>query len=215
LARCTDDLMEYEFLVKNNMTSFSNYRYFSPFWASAERFQTMNRTVSGFSNISTLEGIPNLKELFDQVNDPLKRLPEVRNTATSKRFRACLQKTAGDAPDTELVKAYLDAISERKGAFDTTSGKILKTIALAAVGTGVGAVASEYAGVAAGAAASAASILGVQKAAETAAGTALGLLDGFVRERVAKGWSPRMFFDDLSKLRNGDKIQKGATKAEH
>ena len=33
--------------------------------------------------------------------------------------------------------------------------------------------------------------------------TAVGLLDSFVLERVAKGWSPRMFFDDLSRLRQG------------
>ena len=80
VAKCADDLTEYEFLLKNNMTSFSNYRYFSPFWSSAERFQIMNRTVTGFSCVSKLEGLPDLKALFDEIDDTLKRLSGGKNT---------------------------------------------------------------------------------------------------------------------------------------
>jgi hypothetical protein len=201
LGKCADELVEYEFLLKNNMTSFSNYRYFSPFWASAERFQVMNRTVTGFSNISTIEGLPNLKVPFDEIDDPLKRVSAIRNTSNAKLFREWLEKTAGQSPDTEMVKAYLEAISERKGVLDTTSGKLMKSVALPAVGMGVGAAATVYAGAAVGAAAAAASVAAAEKMAEFGAETALGLLDSFVLERVARGWSPRMFFDDLSKLR--------------
>jgi hypothetical protein len=197
ISKCADELAEYEFLVKNGMTSFSDYRYFSPFWASAERFQVMNRTVAGFSSIATLEGVPDLKPFFDEIRDPMKRLPEIRKTANARHFREWLEKTAGESPDTEMVKAYLDSISERRGLLDTTPRKLLKTVTFAAVGMGVGGLAAGYAGAAVGAAAAAA----VERLAEFTTETAMGLLDAFVLERVTKGWSPRMFFDDLSKLR--------------
>ena len=201
IAKCAEDLTEYEFILKNNMTSFSDYRYFSPFWSSAERFQIMNRTVTGFSRLSELEGLPDLKALFDEIDDPLKRLSEVRKTTNARLFRQWLENTAGESPDADMVKAYLDAISERKGVLDSTRGKLLKAIALAAVGMGAGSIAAEYAGAAVGAASGVAAVAAAGKIAEFTTETATGLLDTFVLERVTKGWSPRMFFDDLSKLR--------------
>jgi hypothetical protein len=84
VSKCAEDLTEYEFLVKNNMTSFSNYRYFSPFWASAERFQIMNRSVTGFSSMSTPEGLPDLKTLFSEITNPLKRVSEIRTTRNAR-----------------------------------------------------------------------------------------------------------------------------------
>jgi hypothetical protein len=146
VSKCAEDLMEYEFLIKNNMTSFSNYRYFSPFWSSAERFKTMNRTVNGFSTVSEIEGLPDLKGLFDELHEPLKRLPDIRRTANARHFRGWLEKTAGEVPDAEMTKAYLDAISERKGVLASTPRKFLKTVVMAAVGMGVGGAAGAYAG---------------------------------------------------------------------
>jgi hypothetical protein len=117
VLKSAEDLVEYEFLLKNNMTSFSNYRYFSPFRSSAERFKTMNRTVEGFSSVSKIEGLPDLKALFDELHEPLKRMPEIRKTNNARLFREWLEKTAGETPDPDMVKAYLDAISERKASW--------------------------------------------------------------------------------------------------
>jgi hypothetical protein len=201
VGKCADDLTEYEFLLKHNMTSFSSYQYFSPFWASAERFRLMNQTVAGFSSVANLEGLPDLKVLFEEIKDPLKRLPDIRQTANARFFRDWLEKTAGESPDTDMVKGYLDAISERKGLLDTASRKFVKTVAFAAVGVGLGAIVGERAGAAIGAAAGTFASLAASKLAEVTAETGLGLLDSFVLDRVTKGRSPRMFLDDLSKLR--------------
>ena len=201
IAKCAEDLIEYEFLLKNNMTSFSSYRYFSPFWDTAQRFQIMNKTLEGFTSISVIEGLPNLRELCRELDDPWRRLPTVRATKNARLFRSWLETTAGKSPDGDMVKAYLDSISESRGTFDAPSRKFLKTVAVAAVGVGASAVATGYAGAAIGAAGGVATALAVEKAAEFMAGTVTGVLDGFVLDRVAKGWSPRMFFDDISKMR--------------
>jgi hypothetical protein len=175
VAQCAEDLMEYDFLLKNNMTSFSNYRYFSPFWRSAERFKTMNRTVEGFSAIAETESFPDLKALFGEIRDPLRHLARLRQKGNARLFREWLATTAGQTPDGEMVKAYLDAISERKGLMDGPKAKVVKSIAMALVGGVVGSQAGIEAGVLAGTVAG--------KAAELGTETALGLLDSFVLER--------------------------------
>ena len=86
VGKCADDLTEYEFLLKHNMTSFSSYQYFSPFWASAGRFKVMNRSVAGFSSVAKLEGVPDLKALFGEIHEPFRRLPEIRNTCRPQKL---------------------------------------------------------------------------------------------------------------------------------
>ncbi len=201
--KCAEQFAEYEFLIRNNMTSFSDYRYFSPFWASQERFQVMNRTLSGFSSLSTIEGVPNLRVLFHSIDQPLKNISMIRQRSNAVRFRTWLEQTAGDSPDIDVVRSYLDAISGQRVTNGTTGKKLLKTVALAVIGVGVCSVTAGYAGMAAGAAAGVGSTLAAvaaEKLAEFATETGLGLFDNFILDNIAKGWSPRMFFDDLSKI---------------
>ncbi len=198
VTKCAQDLTEYNFLLRNGMTSFSEYKYFSTFWATAERFSTMNKTVEGFSSISRIEGVPDLKELYYDTERPLERVPYLRNSSSSQRFREWLEKTAGQSPGPDMIRSYLDAITERKGVLDTTSRKILKTVTLAAVGVGTGSIVAGHTGAMVGAAMTPI----VEKLSEFATDTTWGILDGFVLDRIAKGWSPRMFFDDLTRFRN-------------
>jgi hypothetical protein len=90
----------------------------------------------------------------------------------------------------------LDSISERKGILDSTPRRLLKTVALAAVGVSAGTVVGSYTDAVVGVSAGAAAAKAAEKMAEITTETAAGLLDIFVLERVTKGWSPRMFFDD-------------------
>jgi hypothetical protein len=200
-AQCADQFAEYKYILDHGMTSFANYKYYSPFWASASRFQTMNRSVEGFSRIATLDGIPDLKALYDQIPAPFARLPKLRQTRNARFFRGWLERTAGESPDVDMVKSYLDAIAERTGALDTKRGKILKTVGMAAVGMAAGGAAAHFAGAEAGFTAGTAAAFVTDKLAEFTTETAMGLLDGFVLEGISKGRTPRMFLDDLSQLR--------------
>jgi hypothetical protein len=111
--RCAVEFSEYDFLVRNEMTSFSEYKYFSPFWATTQRFQTMNRTVTGFSTIAQIEGVPDLKALCGEIERPLERVSKLRRKRSAIHFCEWLEKTAGESPDGDMVRAYLDNISER------------------------------------------------------------------------------------------------------
>jgi hypothetical protein len=126
--QCADQFAEYRYILDNGMTSFGSYKYYSPFWASASRFQTMSRSAEGFSRIATLEGLPDLKALFDQIPAPFAKLPHLRQTRNAKFFRNWLEKTAGESPDVDMVKSYLNAIAERTGVLDSTRGRVLKAV---------------------------------------------------------------------------------------
>jgi hypothetical protein len=200
--QCANQLAEYRYILGQGMTSFSDYRYYSPFWATAARFQTMNRSMEAFSRVGTLEGLPDLKALFDEIRDPLVKLPRLRQSRNARAFRRWLEETAGDSPDTDMVESYLAAISEKKGGlFDTAGRKLVKAVGMAAVGVGSASLAAHFVGEAVGATAGAAIALAAEKGAEFVSETAMGLLDNFVLEAVAQGRSPKMFLDDLSQLR--------------
>ncbi len=197
VAKSAEDFMEYDYLIKNGMTSFSDYKYFSPFWSSAERFRTMNQSVAGFASIAKIEGIPDLKGLFPEIKDPLQRVADIRKTPNARNFRSWLEKTAGEAPDADMVRAYLDSIGVHRGFLNSKGGKVFKSVLLASVGVGAGSIIGGEAGAVVGGIAAPI----VEKVAEVATESAIGFLDSFVLDRVTKGLSPRMFFDDLSQVR--------------
>ena len=67
---------------------------------------------------------------------------------------------------------------------------------MTAIGASIGATIGGAEGAIGGAA--------VAKTLETGAGLTLDLVDAFLIEGVTRGWSPRMFFDDLSKVRDNN-----------
>lgn len=198
LARCGDDILEYNFLVGNGLTSFSEYKYFSPFWDTIERFRVAHKMQEDFARIATIEGFPQLKSLFEQLDNPLQKLPYLRQNRHSVKFRSWLENTSAQSVSQDVVKSYIDSVTEKKGFFDSSGAKFVKSIAMATLGYGLGETIHENAGLLA---ASVAAISG---------DTVIDLLDSFLLERVSKGWSPRMFFDELNKIPKKENMAKAS-----
>jgi hypothetical protein len=136
-----------------------------------------------------------LNWMKDKASARLKRhlVPDLRDKRSTRNFRAWLAATEGSEPGGEIAREYIEAIANAKGILDTARGKFTKSVLMTAVGAGIG-VAIE--------ASPAAAVLGAgaAKALEPAAEFGLDLLDGFLLDGLLKGWTPRMFFDDLRKL---------------
>lgn len=198
LSKCAEDLLQYRYLMKNKMTSFSEYKFFSPLWDSIDRFRLAFNTTSGFNQIAAVENFPNLRALSFEINAPLAHLPRLRQSRNSSRFRQWLETTAESSVDQDVAKEYIDAIANRKGLLDSAPAKFFKSIALASIGVGVGRLARGIEGAAIGAAA--ATTVG-HMAVDGLTHLGLDLVDSFALDAVAHGWSPRMFFDDLRRFR--------------
>ncbi len=208
LGICAEEFVEYNFMLDNNLTSFCEYKYYSPFWNTVKKFSTPVKMQNGFGSIATIEGFPNIDSIYSALRDPLPRIHTIRKNRNATRFRNWLESAVSDNPDREIVKTYVDSISERKGLFESAPRKFTKTIALAMLGAGSGLALGELAGGPLGAAigtigggfVSQTAPVVAQKLIEMSAELGVDLLDTFALDRVAKGWSPRMFFNDLEKL---------------
>lgn len=198
LSKCASDLLEYKFLISNDMTSFSEYKYFSPFWDTVERFNRSENMKKGLAKILEVEGFPHIPALAAGIPQPFTHLARLRDKRSARKMRTWLAETAEKELDPDFVQEYITAIAERKDVGSTTKGKLTKSIVMTTIGAGIGAAADFFAGTA-----------GLPVGGLTVPGAALGassslgvdLLDRFVVERLQEGWSPRMFIDDIAKMR--------------
>lgn len=193
LSKCAGSLLEYKFAMSTNMTSYSNRDFYEFLSQSCGRLSTAETRLSGFTTLARLENVPNLKQLYAQVDEPFSKMIALRKKRTSRKFREWLSLAArDDAAPEELTKYYLDALMQPVGPFQTTGGKFAKSIAMTAIGAGIGVAAeSPYAGALLG---------GLVSVASVGADFGLDLVDQFLLEGITKGWTPRVFFDGVRRL---------------
>jgi hypothetical protein len=141
-----------------------------------------------------LEGFPDLKALYKELHDPFQKLPQLRAKRSSMQFRDWLFAAKSLAADSDITRDYVDSIADAKGFFETRRGKFTKSIVMTAIGGSIGAIIGGAEGAIGGVA--------VAKTLEIGSDLALDLADEFLISELTKGWSPRMFFDDLRRLRN-------------
>jgi hypothetical protein len=200
LGKCASDFLEYQYLTQQGMTSFSEYKFFSPFWESIERFRTARDIGKGFGQLSTIENVPDLRQLFKQLPDALEQLPNLRSTTNAIKFRQWLETTAGESLAPDFPKEYINSVADRKGIFQTAGGKLAKAVVMVSVGSLVGAAVGGPAFAAAGGTIGAALSAAAEKLPEITTDLGLHLIDSFLLERWLHGWSPRMFFREVERV---------------
>jgi hypothetical protein len=192
LCECATELLEYSFMIEHGMSSYSKLSYFDLFSNSVQKIREASAAKLHFNELAKLEGLPDLKSLYPQLESGLRQLPKLRNKRSSRKFREWLSSTEGGKAG-EIAREYIEDIANARGILDGTGGKFTKSVVMTAVGTGIGAAigASPLAAVSGGL---------VAKLLEPAAEFGLDLVDNFLLDRLLRGWTPRMFFDDLKKL---------------
>ena len=101
------------------------------------------------------------------------------------------------AGDAKISSEYRSAITKSNGPLATPAGKLTRSIAMTAVGAAIGAaVVQSPLGATFGGA--------VGAVAEPAVHLELDLVDELLLDGPRRGWTPRMFFDDLRMLKYPD-----------
>jgi hypothetical protein len=153
-----------------------------------------------FATIAKFEKFPNLRELFDSLDDPFRRAAKFRHSTTAKNFRDWLSALKADS-EIEVIREYVDACTERKSLFDSAPRKFLKIVTMLAVGTGA-TTALTALGVDTTVSAATGGML-AGRAAEVvgkATDLGLGLIESFIVDNIKVGWSPKCYFDGLRRL---------------
>lgn len=197
LCQCAEGILQYSHLIDSNLSSYSNFEFYKIFNDSNKKIHEAVNLQENFNELSTIENIPDLKRMFPESSKPFDKLLKLRNKNSSKRFRSWLSECSNNEDGIEITKEYIDAIANSKGFFQTKTGRFTKNVAMSAVGAGVGLLIAGPAGAAGGA--------GVAKLLEPAADFGLDMLDEFVLSGLTKGWTPKIFFDDLVKLEKSNK----------
>jgi hypothetical protein len=198
LADCSNDLLEYRYLLSQQMTALSEFKYFSFFSDSVARIKSTCQILADFGELSKLNEFPDLQKAYSTIPDAMKRLPKIRSGRDARNFRRWLaDTTAGDA---KICTEFMNSIQNPKSVFDSRKGKFIKSVAMTGIGTGLGAVLDQgLGGFAAGAI--------ISKIAEPALDLGLDLLDEYLLSKLTKGWQPRMFFDTLKNLSEPSKAR--------
>lgn len=193
--KCADEVMSYTLLCEGQMTSFSKFEYFHLFNESARKIADISKTSGGFDKIAKTQDIPDLKMLYEKLESPLKRVPAIRGKRSSIRFREWLASATDNESGRGVTREYTEAIADGRGFFQSNTGKISKSIATTAIAAAVGALLdSQLEG------AVIAGSLALSKVLDPLADLGLDLLDTYVLDGLTKGWTPKIFFDDLERL---------------
>jgi len=191
LTECATDLLEYKFLISENLTSFNSSKFSSLFNSSVSKIEKSNR-VDVTSKIASFQNFPNLQELSGELGHPLQNISKLRDKTNVIKFRRWLSEVTTECEMKEVTAAYIDAIANAKGFFETKSGRLTKNVTMTAIGAGIGSLVGP-AGTAIGGV--------VGKLAEPVVDFGLDLIDEYLVTELTKGWTPRMFFEELEKFK--------------
>ncbi|MFM0320076.1 hypothetical protein PQR36_34725 [Paraburkholderia nemoris] len=193
MGKCADEVFEYSLLQEGRMTSLSNFEYFYLFNETAIRIANISKTTDGFKQIAQTQDIPDFKIIFDSVESPLLNVPKIRNKRSSRKFRAWLAGAVSGESGHSVTREYTEAVAEGKGFFQKNTGKITKAVATTTIGAGLATVLDarlETAVIAS---------LAASKVVDPLVDLGLDLLDTYVLDGLTKGWTPKLFFDDLER----------------
>ncbi|WP_139225395.1 hypothetical protein [Phytopseudomonas argentinensis] len=190
LAECCNELLQYKFLASSKFTTSDSTFTHKIFLDCTQKIK--NSDISeAFSKILILENFPKTQDIYQYTDSPIRKSIKLRNNKNVIRFRTWLHEALTQHEIEEITKAYLDAITSKKGFLASNTGKFTKTVFMASAGALVGAALGPI-GMAAG---------GVVGSLLAPAGDlAFDLVDEYYLSNLLSGWSPRMVFDDLRSL---------------
>lgn len=189
-SKCAEELLTYKHLSNTKTTSTDS--------SSSHILHTecIKKTIKtphheALAKILEIENFPNLQKIYSNIDSPFQSAIKTRGKQNGIKFRSWLDSTTDTADLAEISKAYIDAIANKKGFFNTHQGRLTKTAILAVAGSGVGSLAGPAGSIIGGALGS---IL------TPVADYGFDLIDEFFLSSLFEGWTPRMFVEDLRAL---------------
>lgn len=195
LSNYAEHLLEYRYLLEHEMTSFSSYDFYTFFRDTAEKINSANTVKDNFSELATIEEIPDFRALITQISDPYQALPKLRDRRNARKFREWIAK-ASVYENHSIKENYHAALEEGLGFFQTKKGRFVKTLAVTSMGLAIGHKVDGFGEALLGGVGAV-----VTPFLEPATGVIWDQIDEFLFNGMTKGWTPRMFFNDIKLLR--------------
>jgi len=156
---------------------------------SLAKLTEARKLASAEAQLFQIENVPSFAQLLASRVISVTDIPTMRQNPHASRFRRWLRDATESADAADIARQYLDAVTRRKGIFNSTTGKIGKTLGVSALSTAAGALIGGPVGAAVGGT--------IGAAIPTVLDVSLDVIDEFVLGRVLEGWSPRNYFDKV------------------
>lgn len=172
-------------LSQYGLKSYENYESFAICKKNIENIGKAYNISANTTNLFKIENVPNLKELFIKEKLDFESVFKIRHLSNAKYYRKWINNIGENSNAQEVSAEYLNEIKGNSNFFESTKGKLLKSLTSFGVSTSVGSAIAGPAGTAFGLA------LGV------GVGLGLGFLETLWVDSILKGKNPSMFIDDI------------------
>jgi len=196
---CAQGFLRYRFLLQKGLSSFGDEIIYNSYEAGVKNLRKSESVIKNFSIIAEFQSFPDLRSLYDEMQNPFDRISRFRTTEAAKKFRRWISGIeAADGEPIALIREYVDSCSKRHGLFESGMAKFIKAATLVGVGQLLPLALPETALLSAVLTGIPLPI--VDKAFEGGAELCLGLADSFIIENLKVGWTPKSFFRGLKKI---------------
>lgn len=193
LNSIASEIYEISLLAEFNLSS-NNLTHTNILKQSLDNIQKISNINENFTNLLNIEGIPDIKLIALSNPNIINEITKIRKSKSSSEFRKWIYEASDTGNKSILIKSYIDSIAKPVSFLKKNPIRFLKSITLFGIGAGIGAILGGNTGAAIGASVSAALNAG--------SGISLNLFDEFVLNKLAEGWNPKLFIEDIRKYSN-------------
>jgi len=193
LATIVMEIFTSRLLIERNIQAY-NFTFLKTL--SEQSISSINKggeIISNNNQLLEINNIPNFKSLYLNHEISLQRALKFSRNSNSQNYKSWLSKVTEQSDSLNISKEYINAVLNKKNFLETTKGKFIKTIGIWGIGGLTGGIIGGLAGAVAGTTITAIS--------EKTFDLSLSLWDTFYLDKVLKGWSPKIYFDEIESLR--------------
>ena len=172
------NVLETTLLSKYELKSFNQQKNSKLYQKNLSNIGDALKVTDNAVDVFNLENIPDLRELYLDENLSIEEALKLRHGSNAKYFRKWINSVSENKDAKTITEEYIDEIKDRKGFFQSNTGKFIKTTTTFGLGLGI------------------ATALGNPIAAIPAT-YGLRLLDTYVLQDLTKGKNAKMFIDQI------------------
>ena len=189
-----NNIIEISVLADGSYISKNNYKNTQLITRSIKEVETKMSIDRSILELCSIENVPNIKLLYLEKKISINDILAIRKSGKARDFRNWLHSCTFESDNKSLSEEYINAITNPRGLFESKTIQLLKTITCYGLGLGISSLFSgpllPFVG------------LSIGKALDIGTGLGLDLFDTFLVSSLTKGWTPKLYIEDIKKMTN-------------
>ncbi|PEN34446.1 hypothetical protein CN543_18445 [Bacillus toyonensis] len=164
---------------------YSTYNSFNLLELNHNELQNLKKAKSienVVEEVFNFEKIPNFSKLISEGILNIEDIPKLRAKKESEKFRLWIDSISHLEDKDDIIREYVDAITNSKSFLQTEKGKFIRTLGVTTLGIAAGSIAGP---------------IGLLSGATVGylMGAGINIFDAYILDSFSKGWHPRYYID--------------------